>query len=372
MAEDEPPPTLVFTTLPDDVLRRIASISGASAVVVACASRGAADQRLALRRGVDDFERARFGGRPGLTVREAARLLDAVLAPDVSWQTRRAAGRHLATSVQYAPYASNMPGDSFGAGCTTELVERLLAYGASPNERVRANIQGSNGHWIATPLHWAARFGHENGLAVARALVAAGADIHAKAKNIGAGPSYQPRHSPLAWALASLMLDRFGGLGHPAVGPIYGSRWKEEVSAAVAIYLLERGADGWEAARDIVAEVGDDGVYDVADPVETIVRTLRDQGLAARGGPFAAQLDILVQLLAGIPRAGRVARFIRPAGSDESYGLLLRIIRPAEASSSSESSGSDTESERLTDLEPRARARLLRWRRFIEEEPGTP
>ena len=211
MAEDEPPPTLVFTALPDDVLRRIATCSGASAVVVACSSRGAADQRLALRKGVDDFERARFGGRPGLTVREAAQLLDAVLAPDVNWQTRRAAGRHLATSVQYAPHMG---------GCTTELVERLLAYGASPNERVRAVVAGSNGHWMATPLHWAARFGHDNGLAVARALVAGGADIHAKVKNIGAGPSYQPRHTPLAWALASLMLDPFGGL---ALGPISGS-----------------------------------------------------------------------------------------------------------------------------------------------------
>ncbi len=247
MAEDEPPPTLVFTALPDDVLRRIATCSGASAVVVACASRGAADQRLALRRGVDDFERARFGGRPGLTVREAAQLLDAVLAPDVSWQTRRAAGRHLATSVQYAPHMG---------GCTTELVERLLAYGASPNERVRAVVAGSNGHWMATPLHWAARFGHDNGLAVARALVAGGADIHAKVKNIGAGPSYQPRHTPLAWALASLMLDPFGGL---SLGPIFGQRWAEEVCAAVAIYLLECGADAWEACRDLVAEVGDDG-----------------------------------------------------------------------------------------------------------------
>ena len=270
MAEDEPPPTLVFTALPDDVLRRIALVSGASAVVVACASRGAADQRLALRRGVDDFERARFGGRPGLTVREATRLLASELHADVSWQaTRRAAGRHLATSVQYAPHMG---------GCTTELVERLLAYGASPNERVRAVVAGSNGHWMATPLHWAARFGHENGLAVARALVAAGADIHAKVKNIGAGPSYQPRHTPLAWALASLMLDPFGGL---SLGPIFGQRWAEEVSAAVAIYLLECGADAWEACRDLVAEVGHDGVFDVADPVACIVQGLRDQ--ASRG-----------------------------------------------------------------------------------------
>ena len=307
MAEDEPPPTLVFTALPDDVLRRIATCSGASAVVVACSSRGAADQRLALRRGVDDFERARFGGRPGLTVREATRLLASELHADVSWQaTRRAAGRHLATSVQYAQHMG---------GATTELVERLLAYGASPNERVRANTQGSNGHWIATPLHWAARFGHENGLAVARTLVAAGADIHAKVKNIGAGPSYQPRHTPLAWALASLMLDPFGGL---SLGPIFGQRWAEEVSAAVAIYLLECGADAWEACRDLVAEVGHDGVFDVADPVACIVQGLRDQGLARRGGPFAAQIDVLVKLLAP--------------------DRVVETAAPAESSSSSESS----------------------------------
>ena len=301
---------------------------------MACASRGAADQRLALRRGVDDFERARFGGRPGLTVREASQFLDAVLAVDVDWRTRRAAGRHLAKSVQYAPYASNMPGDSFGAGCTTELVARLLAYGASPNERVRAIVAGSNGHWMATPLHWAARFGHDNGLAVARALVAGGADIHAKVKNIGAGPSYQPRHTPLAWALASLMLDPFGGL---SLGPIFGQRWAEEVSAAVAIYLLECGADAWEACRDLIAEVGYDGVYDVADPVACIVQGLRDQGLARRGGPFAAQIDVLVKLLTG--------------------GRVVATAAPAESSSSSESSGLDSESdsgsdESDSDLEP--------------------
>ena len=322
MAEDELPPTLVFTALPDDVLRRIALVSGASAVVVACASRGAADQRLALRRGVDDFERARFGGRPGLTVREASQFLDAVLAVDVDWRTRRAAGRHLATSVQYAPHMG---------GAATELVERLLAYGASPNERVRAIVAGSNGHWMATPLHWAARFGHENGLAVARTLVAGGADIHAKVKNIGAGPSYQPRHTPLAWAVASLMLDPFGGL---SLGPIFGQRWAEEVSAAVAIYLLECGADAWEACRDLVAEVGHDGVFDVADPVACIVQGLRDQGLARRGGPFAAQIDVLVKLLA----PGRV---------------VGTAATPPESSSSSESSGSDSGSgESDSDLEP--------------------
>ena len=239
----------------------------------------------------------------------------------MSWPKRAAQCNGVAIQCPFEP-------------ATTELVERLLAYGASPNERVRANTQGSNGHWIATPLHWAARFGHENGLAVAQMLVAGGADIHAKVKNIGAGPSYQPRHTPLAWALASLMLDPFGGL---TLGPIFGQRYFEEVSAAVAIYLLECGADAWEACRDLVAEVGDDGVYDVADPVSCIVRTLRDQGLARRGGPFAAQIDLLVKLLAP--------------------DRVIATAAPAESSSSSESSDSDSESdsgsdESDSDLEP--------------------
>ena len=162
---------------------------------------------------MDDTRAGALARARGLDRREAAQLLrDADRAGgesagwlplDANWRaTRRAAGRHLATSVQYAQHMG---------GATTELVERLLAYGASPNERVRANTQGSNGHWIATPLHWAARFGHENGLAVARALVAAGADIHAKVKNIGAeGRPLRWRHrrTPLAWADAASRCSR--------------------------------------------------------------------------------------------------------------------------------------------------------------------
>ena len=106
----------------------------------------------------------------------------------------------------------------------------------------------------------------------------------------------------------------------------------------MAIYLLECGADAWEACRDLIAEVGYDGVYDVADPVSCIVRTLRDQGLARRGGPFAAQIDVLVKLLAP-------DRVVETAAT------------PPESSSSSESSDSDSESdsgsdESDSDLEP--------------------
>ena len=75
----------------------------------------------------------------------------------------------------------------------------------------------------------------------------------------------------------------------------------------------------------------------VADPVSCIVRTLRDQGLARRGGPFAAQIDLLVKLLAP--------------------DRVIATAAPAESSSSSESSGSDSESdsgsdESDSDLEP--------------------
>ena len=130
------------------------------------------------------------------------------------------------------------------------------------------------------------------------------------------------------------MLDPFGGL---SLGPIFGQRWAEEVSTAVAIYLLECGADAWEACRDLVAEVGHDGVYDVPDPVACIVQGLRDQGLARRGGPFAAQIDVLVNLLAP--------------------DRVVATAAPAESSSSSESSGLDSESdsgsdESDSDLEP--------------------
>jgi hypothetical protein len=274
--EDEPQ-TLMFLGLPDDILRRVAACAGASAVVVACASRGTADQRLALRKGVDDFERARFGGRPGLTVREAAQLLPEYAA---ELTTRRSAGKLLATRII--------------GGCSTLLVERLLAYGASPNERVRANIPGSNGHWLGTPLHWVARLGHLDGMAKARLLVAAGADINAMAKNVGAGPSYRPRHSPLTWALSSLTDIRTGGIDFDEISGAI-DRWTGSV--AVAIYLLERGADARETARDL-AEVA--GVLDVGDPVSFLITELREDELArARGttgfGPYAAQFYILVK-----------------------------------------------------------------------------
>lgn len=276
--EDEPP-TLVFLGLPDDILRRIAACSGASAVVVACASRGTADKRLALRKGVDDFERARFCGRPGLTIREAEQMLPEY-AEDLT--TRRSAGKLLATSVLYD-------------NCSTLLVERFLVYGASPNERVRANMSRSNGHWLGTPLHWVARLSHRDSLAKARLLVAAGADINAMAKNVGAGPSYRPRHSPLTWALSKPACVETGGIDS-WVGEIISFDQREEsVCAAVAIYLLERGADARQAAREL-AEV--EGALDGGDPAAFLIIALRDSAeFLSRGGQYAAQLEVLVKLI---------------------------------------------------------------------------
>ena len=69
--------TLTLFALPVDVLRDIngACLDGESALVVACSASGFEATRRALRSALDDFERARFGGRPGFTVAEAELIL---------------------------------------------------------------------------------------------------------------------------------------------------------------------------------------------------------------------------------------------------------------------------------------------------------
>ena len=72
--------TLHLLDLPSDVLRSVIAIVGSPGLVVACPDRAL---RSALRESADSFERARFGGDPGLTVREAeAALLARSVWPD--------------------------------------------------------------------------------------------------------------------------------------------------------------------------------------------------------------------------------------------------------------------------------------------------
>ena len=64
-----------FLDLPEDLLGRVATALGHSACVVACSSRDprTAEVRLALRAGVDEYERQRFPG--ATTIREAEAVL---------------------------------------------------------------------------------------------------------------------------------------------------------------------------------------------------------------------------------------------------------------------------------------------------------
>ena len=170
-------------------------------------------------------------------------------------------------------------------GATTELVERLLAYGASPNERVRANTQGRTATGSRRRSLGRGRPQRPRG----RAALVAGADIR-KVKNIGAG-RHIARHTPLAWALARSCRP----VRRALLGPFRGSDGQRGERGGG--YLPAKcGADAWRR-RDLVAEVGHDGVFDAADPVACIVQGLRDRA-ARRGGPFAAQIDVLVKLLA--------------------------------------------------------------------------
>ena len=162
-------------------------------------------------RGVDDFgaggKQGNDCGRPGLTVREAAQLLrdaDRAGGESAGWlplesrtggRRGRAAGRRPGNE---RPAAQHM------GGATTELVERLLAYGASPNERVRANTQGRAATGSPTPLHWAARGTTPRGRADARR----GARRYPRQSRRGA--TRLPRRAA-ATTLASLILDPFGG-----------------------------------------------------------------------------------------------------------------------------------------------------------------
>ena len=91
------------------------------------------------------------------------------------------------------------------------------------------------------------------------------------------------------------------------------------------------------ACRDLVAEVGHDGVFDVADPVACIVQGLAEGPWASRGAGSPAR-----------PRSTSLSSSLRVCGPQRDCGNTAR------SSSSSESAGSDSESsdESDSDLEP--------------------
>ena len=156
--------------LPPELLRKIASFVDSAGLVVAiygAKEPGEAGEksRAAVRAGVDDAERARFGGWPGLTIAEAQACVAHV--PGVTERalaSPQAAGDFLGRRIgDYAVRRQLRAQNVF--------VANMLAYGAKPD--VVVELYGSVG-W--TPLHFAAAGAWPNHYRAIEALLAADAD----------------------------------------------------------------------------------------------------------------------------------------------------------------------------------------------------
>jgi len=95
-------PPFRILDLPLDLLRRVAgTLNNPSAIVVACSARDRDVERIALRQSADDYERARWGGEPGLTVREARERL-------LAWADTLLPGGNAAGDVERSRDESNV------------------------------------------------------------------------------------------------------------------------------------------------------------------------------------------------------------------------------------------------------------------------
>lgn len=222
--------------MPDVLLKQIVCYSGEPALVVSVGTNKGL--RGLLRAGVDDAERARFGGI-GLTVREAERALcgeDSIGASHFrsSLTTREASGLFLATYIDTC--SRTRPPDSDDSDDEDEFdidrvrpgecpfmlerVRAIVAYGANVNARWN-HLSGSNA------LHFATRAGFEE---TAKLLLAAGAEVDAQVmREDAAGPT------PLAWAFRAGLGD--GDDEEMEMSDHYGRRLR------VARLLVDRGAN---------------------------------------------------------------------------------------------------------------------------------
>jgi len=172
--------------LPPDLIGHVAAVLGQSAIVVAWSTRGSENTRRALRLGVDQGERARFGGR-GLTVRDAERLLRTRFGYDDELASRLAAGTLLGKLAYRTVYWSAPPAlqqhiESGMVEWPPDIFERmslLLSYGATVDRPVRAWYD-ENGS-LELPLNAVAGSrGWPRALEMAEMLLAAGADPNAR------------------------------------------------------------------------------------------------------------------------------------------------------------------------------------------------
>ena len=201
--------------LPTDVLLKIASHTVAPEFVVAAGKN--VEVRTALRKGTDAAERSRFGGI-GMTVREAEHALRTRyrhILNDSDLKSREAAG--LALTKKSHGYM-----EEGGPRIHQRLVELLLAYGAEPSVP-------ENTSFGYTLLHIANKA--DDPVALARLLVAAGANIDARAT-----PPNAAGLSPLAWSIEC------------------GD--ETESSYALASFLIEQGCDVVEASADFTYQKG--------------------------------------------------------------------------------------------------------------------
>ena len=221
--------------LPLDILRRVSATLESSAIVVACSSRERDAERRVLRRGADDYERERWDGEPGLTIHEAGiRLLGWLPLPynlSTVWPVPEGLNRcvtadDLATRVTCGRLLVEVCCLSIADNLDVGLVTTLLAYGAKPDMPFRGSPNAM------TALHAVAISGF--GLDVARPLVKAGANLHARSTDLN-----NMGETPLAWCMgqrdpptdASLTLDDQS---------LLRDRFK------LAVFLIENGADETE------------------------------------------------------------------------------------------------------------------------------
>ena len=175
-----------FATLPGELLTAIASYVDTPHFVVAVAADG--DARAAVRRGVDEAERA----LRGMSVRGAeAFLLHAYRVPAAALSDRHAAGLVL---VEYAA----------GYEFDIDIIPMLLAYRAVPDVETSSTIDGEV-RVAGRALHYVSGSGHERSLLFASLLLDAGADINARCD-----PGNLAGRTALAWALADDCLGLCG------------------------------------------------------------------------------------------------------------------------------------------------------------------
>ena len=275
--------------LPEDLLRRIATILGHSAPVVACSSREAriAAACRALRAGVDEAERQRFPG--ATTVREAEAVLRVQLAlthesrqqatagavpgcfrrpgsAEEVLASRIAAGREIqliCSSTNYQEDPDDRP-DHYG------LILPLLSFGAVPDSD------------NPTALHFVACSGHPRSPEITTLLVSAGADVDARCYCT----EDMSGRAPFAWA-ASGASD---ASNHTLSQLVYNYQ--------CAIILLEAGCDVRTANSDYVSNnrnaFGFGPALDLLDVLRAFQQRLLDP--ESLDNPESVDLDQLREL----------------------------------------------------------------------------